>query len=552
MCSSRVIPLIIFSVAILFTILYSSPAWAETANQIIFAEGSREIWVDGVRDELPGTPYLSGDYIMVPLRNLAERLGGKVEWEPGPPETIEIFWGNRRATVYPGSKIVFYLEGEQPGAEILPAEIQKVDRLVFAPAIMFYRVFNIPYARWPEGGAYLLGSTNRPPMAYFEVSQPAYAGQPVHYTVRAQDPEGDSIVEEKWTGRKEVFPEEGLYTVTLQVKDSRGSWSKPFSRTIKVLPAPPVLQPGDTVPEGKIAPTFTYHPVKKRTGPILLFSDSPEYIERPGILYRDEIEGKARLYFWHAIQSPLTFKVYVVAFNPGEKEVKLTIEKEGYGGPSNNVYQVASEAFIEYFNDNQTRTLYIKPKEASVLNKVAPPAVRHQVLHAIMDVQATGRLEIFFVALPAAADVLKEYTKLPYLPADGIHTRGTFGPSDIEMELTLSGRETGSLMLADGRDDEFLLGRGSATALAGNYGALYKIRLLPARDTQVFLVPVYGCFGGIVVLDGNIIRVPKEGFVENPGQAVFIGELKANRPAELYFVPPGGSCLPVKLVFRPS
>lgn len=544
--------ILILSSTIFFTLLLPCPARATSATQIIFSGDSREIWVDGIREELPEKPYLSGDYIMVPLRYLAEKLGGQVQWEPGPPETIKVSLRNHEAIIYPGSKIVFLLERDQPGAEILPAEIQKIGQLVFAPAIMFYKVFNIPYARWPEGGAYLLGSTNRPPTAYFEVSQPAYAGQPLHYTVKAQDPEGDPIVEERWIGRQEVFPEEGLYTVTLQVKDSRGSWSIPFSRTIKVLPAPLALQPGDLWPEEKISPTFTYKPTKKRTGPILLFSDSPEYIERPGILYRDEIEGEARLYFWHAIQSPLTFKIYVVAFNPGQQEVKLTIEKEGYGGPSNNVYQVAKEALIQYFNATQSRTLRLKPGEALILNKIAPSAVRHQVLHGIMDVYATAKLQIFFVALPATADVLKEYTKLPYLPADGVHTRGTFGPSDIEMELFLSGRETGSLVLADGQEDEFLPGKGSAPSLTGNYGALYKLKLLPTRDIEVFLVPVSGYFGGIVVLEGNIIEVPRQGFVEAPEQAIFVGKLKANRPAELYFIPPGGSCLPVKLVFKPS
>ncbi|SMB89943.1 Copper amine oxidase N-terminal domain-containing protein [Thermanaeromonas toyohensis ToBE] len=542
----------LFAIFSLFTIFLPYPALAATATQVIFSENSREIWIDGTRDELPEKPYLSGDYIMVPLRPLAEKLGGQVQWEPGPPETIKVSLGNRQAIIYPGSKIVFYLEGEQPGAEILPAEIQKVGQLVFAPAIMFYRVFNIPYARWPEGKAYLLGSTNRPPTAYFEVSQPAYAGQPLHYTVKPQDPEGDPIVEERWIGRQEVFPEEGLYTVTLQVKDSRGSWSKPFSRTIKVLSAPVTLQPGDLWPKEKISPTFTYKPIKKHTGPILLFSDSPEYIERPGILYRDEIEGEARLYFWHAIQSPLTFRIYVLAVNPGQREVELTIEKEGYSGPSNNVYQVAKEALIQYFNATQSRTLRLKPGEALILNKITPPAVRHQVVHGIMDVYATGKLQILFIALPTTTDVLKEYNKLPYLLADGIHTRGTFGPSDIEIELVLTGQETGSLILADGQEDEFLPGKGSAPSLTGNYGAFYKLKLLPIRDTEVFLVPVSGYFGGIVVLEGNIIEVPRKGFVETPEQAIFLGKLKANRPAELYFIPPGGSCLPVKLVFKPS
>lgn len=537
------------------TVLFPKYAVASSMKQVIFSESSREIWVDGERKELNSTTYLSGDYIMIPLRSVAEELGGTVKWEAGPPETIRVSLAGVTAELYPGSCIVFILEGEGREAEILPVEVQKKDGVVCVPAIIFRRVFHLPYAKWQEEKAYLLGSDNRPPSAYFEVREPVYAGAPVEYVVRAGDPEGDAIIEEKWSGKQDVFAYPGNYTVTLQVKDSRGSWSKPFSRSISVLPAPRRV-PGE-IYAGEVAESFLYHPFKKTSGPKLLFSDSPEYIERPGILYREQVEGAARLYYWHAISSPLAFRVYVLAVNSSGEEARLTVVREGYGGPSNDVYRVAREALAGYYRSGVEREYIVRPGEAVVVNSEAPAAVRHQVLHGILDVEARGKLWFLFIAVPATTvDVLKEYSKLPLLPPDGRHVRGTFGTSEVGMEISLSAREIGALVLADGQEDEFVAGRDSTTAAAvvnaGNYGVQYRIKVVGARDTQVFLVPVSGCFGGNIMVNGEIIDLPSKGFVEPPGQPIFVGTLKANQVHELRFIPPGGSCLPVKLIFRPG
>ncbi|MBE3580029.1 MAG: hypothetical protein IMW96_00040 [Thermoanaerobacteraceae bacterium] len=543
--------------ALLFLILVLTaglplPAWAGS-GQIIFSASTEEIWVDGRPEKLPAPPFFHGDYIMVPLRPLAKLLGGEVHWEAGEPDTIKVILGGRHAITHPGSRTVV-LEGEETETQILPVPVQETRGILFVPAVFFHRVFEVPYARWAEGNAYLLGSSNRPPLAHFVVSQPVYAGQPVRYTVKAEDPEGDPIVEERWEGRQDIFSQPGSYTVTLQVKDARGSWSKPLSQLIHVLPDPANPQPGDLWAGGELSPTLTYEPPVRRTGPPLLFSNSPEYIKEPGILYQDEVEERARLYFWHAIEHPETFKVYVLAVNRSREEVELTVEREGYGGPSTNVFLVARQALAQYFMEAQPRTLTLKPGEAAVLNRIQPSACRHQVLHGILDVKATGKVDILFVAALASQKVLREYSRLPYLPADGVHARGTFGPADIEVELSLSGQETGELRLADGITDQFLpsLKPGaSAPSLKGNYGAVYRIRVVPQQDTEAFLVPVSGLFAGTVLVDGRLVNVPREGFVRQGGQPVYLGRLKAKQAAEIVLVPPGGSYLPVKLVFDP-
>lgn len=79
---------------------------------------------------------------------------------------------------------------------------------------------------------------NRPPVARFAAPGYVMAGEPVWYRNLSTDPDGDAIVEERWTGRRDSFDAGGSYTVTLEVRDSRGRWSAPHRRTITVRERP--------------------------------------------------------------------------------------------------------------------------------------------------------------------------------------------------------------------------------------------------------------------------------------------------------------------------
>lgn len=552
-CSFIITAIVLLAIATVF------PNFAEAlpSKQVVFSEGSKEIWVNGQCKELPASPYLSGDYVMVPVRQVAEALEGKVRWERR-PETVVVSLADTSVELYPGSNIAFIWKDRRLlEARILPVEVQKNGGVTFVPALLFRDVFRLPYTKWSEEGLYVLGTDNCPPIAYFEVQEPVYAGTPVKYTVRARDREGDAIVEERWTGRQEVFPSPGNYTVTLQVKDSHGNWSKPFQRNIRVLPVQKELQPGEILTQGVEPEKLVYRPPKKQSGPKLLFSNSPEYVSQPGILYKDQVEEeRARLYFWHALTSPIPLKVHILAVNNSQEVAELIVLQEGYGGPSNDVYRVAREALNSFFHPPKTPRKYtLMPREVLIINDKAPAATVYEVVHGIVDVEVRGKLQFLFVALPAHTEAAREYHMLPILPLDGIHTRGTFEFSEVETEIFQESKEVGALLLADGREDKFATGKdnisGSQMVNIGNYGVLYKIRFKPTQDTQLFLVAVSGCFSGSVMVNESIVNLPSHGFAELPGQAIFIGTLKNGQDHKILFMPPGGSCLPVKLVFKP-
>ena len=59
------------------------------------------------------------------------------------------------------------------------------------------------------------------------------------------------------------------------------------------------------------------------TGGTLLFSDSPEYVKESGILYRDTVEGDARVLYYHLNDTAQPKKVAVIL----ETEANLAIAR---------------------------------------------------------------------------------------------------------------------------------------------------------------------------------------------------------------------------------
>ncbi|BBH21143.1 hypothetical protein Back11_24880 [Paenibacillus baekrokdamisoli] len=74
------------------------------------------------------------------------------------------------------------------------------------------------------------------PTANFDVQpKEIYAGETnVTYVDQSTSPSGQPLVDERWDGKLDMFPNPGTYTITRQVQDALGQWSDPFSVTIEV------------------------------------------------------------------------------------------------------------------------------------------------------------------------------------------------------------------------------------------------------------------------------------------------------------------------------
>jgi PKD repeat protein len=103
------------------------------------------------------------------------------------------------------------------------------------------------------------------PNAYFLVTSPVTAGEPVRYTDESYDLDTAAhLIDETWSGRQPSFAAPGTYPVTLRVEDSTGVWSAAFTRDVVVLPAapfaappPPPAPPSPPAPPPPPAPAWT-------------------------------------------------------------------------------------------------------------------------------------------------------------------------------------------------------------------------------------------------------------------------------------------------------
>ncbi|MBW7454477.1 stalk domain-containing protein [Paenibacillus sepulcri] len=82
----------------------------------------------------------------------------------------------------------------------------------------------------------------------------------VNYIDKSTNPSGQPYVQDYYTGRMDVFPTAGSYTITRQVQDVNGLWSDPYSVTIEVKPQnmPPVANFTTEKPEYRIGEKVNY------------------------------------------------------------------------------------------------------------------------------------------------------------------------------------------------------------------------------------------------------------------------------------------------------
>jgi len=106
------------------------------------------------------------------------------------------------------------------------------------------------------------------------------------------------------------------------------------------------------------------------TGGTLLFSDSPEYVKESGILYRDTVEGDARVLYYHLNDTAQPKKVAVIL----ETEANLAIVSVTRGGtstPSTDYLRVGKATQIAYFDPAQhEERIYVAKERPRLLSPV--------------------------------------------------------------------------------------------------------------------------------------------------------------------------------------
>lgn len=321
------------------------------------------------------------------------------------------------------------------------------------------------------------------------------------------------------------------------------------------------------------------------TGGTLIFSDSPEYLKRPGILYADIVKGDARVFYYHLNDTKQKLKVAVVLESVGGQYAVVRVTRRAVSDPDQMYTKVGKSVQQEFFSDSQqTDRLYIGPDERRLLLEKPDKTVLQpgELISGMADFTASAPVRVTVLCYPSGKDPLKYVEEAELLPSDEHKLRGTFVGMDRILRVEKYNPEkdgVACVMVADGVRDKFCEGvdatDGSLVTNEGNYGVLYRIEAHSKNKARFFISPMGGGFAGAVRVEAGaagtrIVSVPegKISFGERSVHPPFdkdgmttllpsvelssLGDYRAKPPVFFEMSPPGASNLPVLFILAPE
>lgn len=310
----------------------------------------------------------------------------------------------------------------------------------------------------------------------------------------------------------------------------------------------------------------------------LIFSDFPEYIDKPGISYQDYIypfknNGRFRVFDYHVNSStkPLYFSILLT--NKNDHPVTVQIEKMAVAGPSMNYMAAGKDAVQAWLNSSVAKTLVIEPWQTVFL---AEPVClkKDQLVNFIYDATASDTVQ---VATVTRSDEKASLKGLPILvkkttPGEKAPTilRGTFDTADYyhTYVIGLDGRAYTAVGVAGKAD--YLQGYSAVDRKKvinyGNYGVLYhtSFKLIPYLQTPGAIVinSRGGGFGtaASIKINGKLVTPGFIGPTETTaiglntvkqGILVYKEYIKNSDEVTINWMPAGGTNLPVNFIVQP-
>ena len=318
----------------------------------------------------------------------------------------------------------------------------------------------------------------------------------------------------------------------------------------------------------------------------LLFSDSPEYVKEPGILYSDIIKDDARIFYYHLNDTKKPYKVAVVLEGETERSAIVRVLHQAIAAPSQDYCEVGKSLQQACFSDSGgTEEIVVAPHERRLLLAAADRTTLRpgELVSGMADFSASAPVRVSVLFYPPDRNPLQYISEAEILPADEHHLRGTF----IGMNRTLRLKTPyhpkkdgiGCVVLADGEIDSYREGidatDGSIVTNCGNSGVVHRLEVPMRATTHFFMSPMGGGYAGVVRANAGkdtkrLIAVPDNRlmFGENSVHPPFdisgstmllpsaeladLGVWKKKPPVFFEFAPPGASNLPVLLILAPE
>lgn len=539
-------------------------------NQTKAFVGKDEVALDAPATILNGSTY-------VPAKFLGDVMGFKVEWndatrtiamEP-PGYSITLDSDHKKVTIN-GVETTF-----DPYAAIVNGKL--LVKLTWVADYMgatyswndeLKRV-QIVYVKTPDG-LYVDAYTNKP-VAKFTTGKSEYRlGEPVKYVDLSYDPDAEGIASYDWTGNQDAFFQPGTYPVTLQVTDAKGHKSAPYTAYVKVNDTPYLSEfeyPLYMKPVSTIIPVtwpmYYAHfydlpelpkKVTASTDRKLLVSDSPEEIKQMGILYQDEVNGKARLYADHVNGTQAPLQLAIMATNNSDKPVTIRTTNRGEVFPSVYAQLIGSEASVDFLLGNPVdKPLVVPPKTTFVYSQM-PTMYPSQGVNLFYDIETDGPVDITFLAADKiTSDSVRNLPRQSYIG----NVRGTFATSDLRWDIDASALTKPSrLVLGDGKSDAYVDGidvfRSLAVKNEGNYGVKYDIHIDKPPRMAILLLARGGGFKGPFKINGDFALVPQSGVLTAFDGVQILTRTTGDEPTlDIEYTPPAGTGFPADLIFYP-
>ncbi len=316
----------------------------------------------------------------------------------------------------------------------------------------------------------------------------------------------------------------------------------------------------------------------KSSGPMLLFSDSPEQITKEGILFNDRVQGHIRIFLHHQNILYDRVKLAVILRAPAGSEAKVTLGKKGVGNPSTDVFAAAKDSQKKYFSQEpfEEKTILLQDYQHLELltgsNKATAGWIvkPEELVTGYLEFQAANPVLVTIVACQPPESSVEAAEKMPLLPMDEHPLRGYYPKADltytIPQVIDLDQGQVYGLTLAQD-NNYYLQGKdpmmGKATRDFGNYGVIYtvKYKVKSSRPYSLSLNPAGGEFAGVGLLQDKdtlrLIGLPK-------GRNTTVGKHHSDalytfanykgsdeiQVGRFIWSPPGASCLPIKILWR--
>lgn len=323
------------------------------------------------------------------------------------------------------------------------------------------------------------------------------------------------------------------------------------------------------------------------SGGTLIFSDSPEYVRRNGILYTDTVEGDARLLFYHLNDTGVRKRFAIIFENVSGAKNVIEITRGGLSAPNDNYLSVGKITQIMYMGNEFQDRIELKPYERRVYQPYEKYFLLRpgQLIHGVCDFKAKGSVKIFLLMYPESETALNYLSIAEILPKDKYRLRGTFK----QMNRTLTLKKPydwkrdglGYVLIGDNVNDRFKHGidatDGSEVVNYGNYGINYTLNFHTKFSTRFYISPLGGHYAGAMRYkyyeDSGVIQTPnyrlyfgdrtppesptvsqaRETGVSVLTEGTELSELGTYRGAVSFeYSPPGASNLPVNIVLMPS